>query len=614
MAALIRAPAAGYPPETGRTRFWQALLAVAVAVLTALGLPYLFPTLDERAADRLLPLTTPAQPPQALILIDIDEASLAAIGPWPWSRATLAHMVAELRRLGATHQYWDLFFPEPKPEDAALAAVLGPDVTLGVVPVLDPAVTDPPRVGLLPSASDTAKCPATAPVARGYLALAPTLAQAPNPPRVGHLAPTFDPDGTLRRLPLLVCIDGAPVPTLTWNANSAIEPPPATRQRLPWRHPPQTLPALPAALLLSGTLPDGYLAGKTVLVGATALGVADRVPTPFGPITPGVAVHAQLLAAQLAHLPLPQTLPQPLTTGILALVVLLIALLPLTLAHRALLISAAAPVPLLLHPLLLTHGHWLAPASPVAAVLTAAATLLSYHAMQLTYERRRLTAHLAALLPKELAARVAAELPTNRWTVTPHDYTVVAVTARNFDLLERRLGAQPATLALHTLVAAARPVAERHRAQLYPAPRPETLLIAWPHRPEPETVHALLTELLPALHHAIAPLPQPEAAPLALTAGVAHATALIGFIGDARRRIPLLFGPAVRRAETLAHLAHEYAVAALAEHALLPSSAHPIGSVLLENEPTPVTLAALITAQETPPTPAPTQLFCTATV
>lgn len=594
MAALTRSTPPTQEPEPIPVRFRQAILAAAVATLTALSLPYLFTSLDERSGDWLLPLTGQAQPPQGLILVDIDEASLALVGSWPWPRATLARMVTELRRLGASHQYWDLFFPEPKPDDAALAAVLGPDITLGVVPVLDPEVTDPPRVGALPPVPNATTCPPDAPDARGYLALAPTLAQAPNPPFVGHLAPVFDPDGTLRRLPLLVCIDGTPVPTLTL-ANGATEYPPAKLQRLPWRFSPQALPALPAALLLSGNLPEGYLANQTVLVGATALGVADRVSTPFGPITPGVAVHAQILAAQLARIPLPQPLPKTLLSGIVAMLALFVALLPAPLSHRALILSATAPLPPLLHLLLLPHGHWLPPVSPGVALLAASAALFTYHAFQLGKERRRLTAHLAALLPKELAARVAAELPTNSLTVAAHAYTVVAATARNFDLLERRMGAQAATLALHTLVATARPIAERYGAQLYPAPRPETLLIAWPHRPTPQTVHALLTELLPALHHAVTPLPQPEEAPLALTAGVAHATALIGFIGDARRRIPILFGPAVRRAESLAFLAHEYAVSVLADSALLPSSAHPIGSVLLENEPTPFSLAALIT-------------------
>ena len=64
---------------------------------------------------RSLPAAKPA--PQDVVLIDIDESSLAQIGPWPWPRSVLADMVIRLRERGARGQAWDLFLSESAPGD-----------------------------------------------------------------------------------------------------------------------------------------------------------------------------------------------------------------------------------------------------------------------------------------------------------------------------------------------------------------------------------------------------------------------------------------------------------------------------------------------------------------
>src|SRR3954465_2269899 len=54
--------------------------------------------------------------------VDIDEASLAKLGQWPWPRTRLADMVANLTRLGAVVIAFDVIFSEPdrlNPEVAA---------------------------------------------------------------------------------------------------------------------------------------------------------------------------------------------------------------------------------------------------------------------------------------------------------------------------------------------------------------------------------------------------------------------------------------------------------------------------------------------------------------
>jgi adenylate cyclase len=46
-------------------------------------------------------------------IIDVDDASLAALGQWPWPRTLLADMVNTLRDAGAAVIAFDMLFPEP---------------------------------------------------------------------------------------------------------------------------------------------------------------------------------------------------------------------------------------------------------------------------------------------------------------------------------------------------------------------------------------------------------------------------------------------------------------------------------------------------------------------
>src|SRR6195256_4812935 len=45
-------------------------------------------------------------------IVDIDEASLARLGQWPWPRTRIADMVANLTRLGAVVIAFDVLFSE----------------------------------------------------------------------------------------------------------------------------------------------------------------------------------------------------------------------------------------------------------------------------------------------------------------------------------------------------------------------------------------------------------------------------------------------------------------------------------------------------------------------
>ena len=58
---------------------------------------------------------------------------------------------------------------------------------------------------------------------------------------------------------------------------------------------------MPSATILDGSVPAKALAGKIVLVGATAIGIYDLRVTPFSPAMPGVEKHANVIASILEN-------------------------------------------------------------------------------------------------------------------------------------------------------------------------------------------------------------------------------------------------------------------------------------------------------------------------
>src|SRR4051812_47610349 len=61
-----------------------------------------------------------AKPPVAII--DVNEASLAKIGQWPWPRTKIADLVINLSKLGAVVIAFDAIFAEPDRLNPAIAA------------------------------------------------------------------------------------------------------------------------------------------------------------------------------------------------------------------------------------------------------------------------------------------------------------------------------------------------------------------------------------------------------------------------------------------------------------------------------------------------------------
>ena len=282
-------------------------------------------------------------------VVDIDEASLAKIGQWPWARTRLAELVARLQDAGAAAITFDIVFSEPdrtSPQamlktwkagptiKAALASLPDNDtvfaqtianggVVLGYVPVRRAPFTThlarPYKVAI----HGTAPTPFLS-YYPGTVASLPSLQDA----AAGNGAFSFSPDGdgVVRRVPLLLRTDFGIVPSLgaeslriyygsqryaiATDAATGIQSVgigpiavPTNENAEIWVHYAERSPALtiPAWKLLDGPIDASTVRDKIVLIGTSAPGLVDLRFSPLGGLIPGVDVHANIIDQITAH-------------------------------------------------------------------------------------------------------------------------------------------------------------------------------------------------------------------------------------------------------------------------------------------------------------------------
>ena len=285
-----------------------------------------------------------------VVIVDIDEASLKAIGQWPWPRTTVADLVIQITQLGAVAIGFDIIFPEPDRMSPAIAerSFRGIDTEtrakLDSLPSNDEALAEAithskVAVGQAGAASPEVRTAADAalqtgfavrgPDARPYLVTfagllrnVPVIEQA----AAGRGLFSIDPesDGIIRRVPVIMTAQGNLVPSLSMEmlrvvtGSSAILvrvdqagvqsvavpglEVPTDRNGQFWvhfnHHDPERY--VSAKDVLQGNVPSDRLAGKLVLIGTSAIGLLDLKTTPLDAAIPGVEVHAQILESVLS--------------------------------------------------------------------------------------------------------------------------------------------------------------------------------------------------------------------------------------------------------------------------------------------------------------------------
>lgn len=349
-------------------REW-ALLALILLPLVAFLSQGRLTTLDNLIYDRLLGWPPVAQDAR-LLLVEIDDRSLAAIGRWPWPRSVHAELIERLRQAGAELVLLDVIFTETGQPvaDAQLAEAVC-------------------RAGnvLLPLLREGGARQGRAP---GEILPFPALSDCAR--ALGHINVEADADGVVRSVYLREGAQGRLRPLLAWQAFAQLEPdvavglpgwPEGVRQsgwlrqhgiRIPFtRH----FPAVPYLSVLRGEVPDNLLRGRIVLVGASAPGLGDRYVTPVAGssgVTPGVAIQASILNGLLQG----RSIVEPPTwivslLSCLPVALLLLALLLVRLRHALLLTLLVAGASLLLAWGLLRIGWWWSPAASLLGLMLA---------------------------------------------------------------------------------------------------------------------------------------------------------------------------------------------------------------------------------------------------
>ncbi|AXQ30972.1 CHASE2 domain-containing protein [Solimonas sp. K1W22B-7] len=273
-----------------------------------------------------------------VVVVAIDERSLAELGQWPWPRTQLAHLILQIATQRPAALGIDVLFAEPdrlSPQrlasglgldaatlqrlpdsDALLAAALRElPVVLGVGALAEDSGVPqgaPYRSAILQSGGDAAgHVPA-------YVATLRSL-EAIDAAAAGHgvLNRAAD-EGLVRRVPTLVTLGKELTPGLALETLRVASGDPMIRAQLD-AHGLRTvsvgelsIPTMPdgswplhysdwklrphisAVDVLNGSIPSDLFSGRIVMLGYTALGLLDTADTALGRM-PGIEVHAEAL-------------------------------------------------------------------------------------------------------------------------------------------------------------------------------------------------------------------------------------------------------------------------------------------------------------------------------
>ncbi|MDB5824636.1 MAG: adenylate/guanylate cyclase with Chase sensor [Herminiimonas sp.] len=340
-----------------------SLLIVAVLIGHVVGLiPIAFiDTVDRSIYDGRLRLTMPGTVDQRLAIVDIDEKSLAEVGRWPWPRDRMASLVDKLfdhyhvrllgldivmaerddssglrslEALGKRQLQNDPAFqrvltqlrPELDFDNLFAESLHNRSVILGYY-LSNGATT----AGALPPPAMDARLMEGKEVAAthwrsygGNLAAFQKAAAG-----AGHFNPIIDPDGSVRRVPLLALHEGNYYDSFSLalaraylngatvtphfggalleslhlvNGRRFLRDIPVDENVaawVPYRGPERSFRYFSAADILAGRIPQQELAGKIIILGTSAPGLRDLRNTPVGEVLPGMEVHANLVTGIL---------------------------------------------------------------------------------------------------------------------------------------------------------------------------------------------------------------------------------------------------------------------------------------------------------------------------
>ncbi len=628
VAALLRLPPA-----------WSRLAMLALAALLALGFfaalrPAML-TLEERLGALGWTMSADVAEERRITLVTIDEASLAEVGPWPWPRETMARLVTAIDEAGAQLQLHDIIHSEPRPGDGALGAALAASsgAVLAQMPVLQSG--QPVQAGVMTHPLAGLQCAAGLPQTGRYLAANGAFAGIPK----GHITPVISSDGSVGKTPAAICVDGEGYPALAlsgwltavqadnWSATMVdggglfgparylrlvaypdLEIPVDSEGnlRISYARDPSAFRAVPAVDILNGNFDPAWFDNVWVLIGGTAFGMGDVVPTPYAGVAHGLELQARILGSLLDG-EIPYT---PASAG------LLLGLLSLAAAFALYLLAAGRSrwsaiglpaagvllpiVMLTLHiQLLQGQGVWLGWLFPALYSPLAAGMLLLLEYSRVRAERGRVFGNLNSYLPNEIAREIAYSLPSSSINARRAEMTLLCADLRNFSAFGESRPPEESAAVLHYFFTRATRIIEDSGGRVHEF-KGDGLIAVWDSQDAIAARNALqAARKMQAIEIAdMLPEDSPQGLePLALGIGVEQGSVLIGSVGPAHRRGHVLLGDTVtivlRIQELTADLAHPVLVGGVAARKLKDEKLESQGHFLLDGLRNPQQLFAL---------------------
>ncbi len=269
-------------------------------------------------------------PPENIVIAAIDDKSIERLGRWPWSRDKIARLITKLTEAGAELIVFDVFMTEKEEHDPVFVKTVR-DAGNVLLPLVfyfdrrtDTKESEPLLNAAFHSIKDAEKFNRYAPLSvKGVLAPLPELIRESM--SLGHINMVPDRDGILRWEMMALEYHGYLYPSLdaqtaavylaiphekvSVHATEGIQL--GSKRYIPtdeygrslifYYGPSGTFRQFSIADIMEDKIPSGFLQGKIVLIGATALGIYDLRVTPFSEVMAGVEKHANVIASVIEN-------------------------------------------------------------------------------------------------------------------------------------------------------------------------------------------------------------------------------------------------------------------------------------------------------------------------
>ncbi len=559
------------------------------------------------------PRALPSAPARFVTIAAIDEASLAKLGRWPWSRSTFAELAERLDQLGARVIAFDLFFSERESArvDAQFARAIDATkkVVLGTVFIdrqadiryLGPAGLAAARRAISPQAIALVK-DETFRMEEPYGVLVNIAELQGASTYAGDIHVPADADGVVRRAPLIRRFDGRYFPAFDVQVARAFlakEAPtldiasygiagirlgehyiPLDEEgRLLVRHrPPRSFATVSIADILEQRADPALLRGRVVLVGNTAIGIGDTRVTPFGATLPGVEIRASIIESLLQgdSLQRPEwmVLVDAVAMALIALV--LIALLPRFGVSGGGALAAAVLVGYVVLAVYLfeREGLWLNLVYPtlLVALLFASATLVEYF---FTFsEKRYLKRAFQHYVPPAVVEDLVADAGKLQLGGEKRELTVLFSDIRGFTTLSEAMAPEELVKLMNEYFTVMTEQVFRHRGSLDKYIGDAIMAVFGAPLAEPQ--HAALAcraalDMVGTLRTFQNTLRQRGLPAIDIGVGINTGLMVVGNMGSASRFNYTVVGDAVNLASRIEHLNKEYGTNILvSEYTYLP--------------------------------------------